>query len=147
MPLKSLTAQAASLDNDYGSTRGPNAPASLIFRIFVGDPMGDGVEMPATTDIDGVPTANGYAPVTVPNDDATWLPADVTDGSKATNPLTFPTSLAPYPEIGTHMQVEDAATGAVWDCVALAATDRVVVAAAGVAPRPIFTVFYNDKAE
>lgn len=145
MPLKDPAAQAASLDNDYGATKGPQAPGSLRLRIFIGDPLADGYEMPDTT-LDDTDTAvpNGYAPVVVPNDGSTWQAANPIDGSKTSYPITLPDSTYAWPDTGTHWQLEDADTGVVWDCCEFAETDQLVVDDAGFTPRPVLTVFYNN---
>lgn len=143
MPIKDLAAQSASLDNDYPGPSGGYVPATLDVEIWVGDPLGSGYEMPATTDVDGVDTANGYASVNVSNDATTWLDADV-DGTKTSNPIAFPASTAAYPDTGTHWLLRDPATSAAWDCGAFTATDRVVVDAPGVTPNPVVSIFYNN---
>ena len=56
MPIRDQSAQERSLDNDYGATRGPNAPASFQVAFFSDD--GD-------TEI----TGGGYARATLDNDD------------------------------------------------------------------------------
>lgn len=148
MPIKDVAAQVASLSNDYGATKGPNAPVNLDVEIWVGDPLEAGsYEMPATTDIDGVVTANGYASVTVPNDGTTWNAPDPVTGELLSNPITFPTSTAEWPDTGTHWLLRDTATGDAWDCAAFERTQRVNVNEAGVTPKPILSIFYNNLTE
>lgn len=60
-------AQDDFLDNNFGATRGPNAPASFLVHLSAGDPsipadQGGGVEFD---------TGNGYAAVGLDND-ASW---------------------------------------------------------------------------
>lgn len=79
MPIKDTAAMNASLDNDYGATKGPNSPSSHQLALFVGDPQ------IAEEDDGGIEISSvnnpGYARATVPND-ATWAPAE--DGFKKT---------------------------------------------------------------
>ena len=60
------------LDNTYGATRGPHSPASFEVALLASDDISS--EISATTEVDEVPTANGYARGTIDNDD--WLDAD-----------------------------------------------------------------------
>lgn len=143
MPIRSVAAQVASLKNDYGTSRGANAPASWELAIFTSDPMTGGTEMPTTTG--GV--ANGYARVTVANTDANFPAPDPVTGELVATAIVMPTSLAAYPATGTHWQLFAVGTGDAWDCAAFAATDRVVVTGAGAAPRPVLSIFYNELTE
>ena len=66
----------ALLDNTYGASRGPHSPASFGVALLASDDIGS--EVSATTEVDEVPTANGYARPTLDNDD--W--ADAADAVK-----------------------------------------------------------------
>lgn len=149
MPIKDVAAQAASLANDYGATKGPNAPANFELEIWVGDPMtDDAYEMPNTTDIDGVVTPNGYAPLTVANNGTNFPAPDATTGMLTTPPLTgFAASTAEWPDRGTHWLLRDPVTGAAWDCARFARGQRVNITEAGVTPQPVLSIYYNDLTE
>lgn len=149
MPIRDVAAQNASLDNDYGATHGPNAPAVHYLALFSGDPMvdvaeGGGVEIASTTDVDdgagGTTTvANGYARVAVAND-ATWAAAD--GGRKETvDPVQFADALAEWPATVTHFALLDAG-GVMWDCAPLA--DPVDVTGAGPGPAVVPAIFFDD---
>lgn len=128
MPIRDVAAQNASLDNDYGTTRGPNAAASHDVALFIGDPMNDGVEV----------TGSGYGRVTVP---ATgWALAD--DGFKTlTVPVEFPPPSGAYPDSVTHWALW--AGSVMWDCGPL--TEPLdVTGASPSGPHVSVTVFYND---
>jgi len=144
MPLMDTAAQNASLDNDYGATKGPNAPASFRLRLWVGDPTNGGEELAAS---------GGYAPAGgVTNDGANFPPA--ADGSKTAAPQSFGTSTGEWglykvvngvtelvPDVATHYSLEDEATGTAWDTGQLG--DEISVEAAGteVTVQPV--IFYN----
>ena len=67
-----VAAWNALLDNTYGATRGPHTPATFeIALLATSDPVS---EIPTTTEVEGVPVANGYTRPTLDNDD--WLDAD-----------------------------------------------------------------------
>jgi hypothetical protein len=57
MTLGSITARNQSIAGTYGDDKGATAPTSVMFRLYVGDPAGAGVEV----------SGNAYAPVTVAN--------------------------------------------------------------------------------
>lgn len=145
-----VAAQSASLANDYGATRGINAPTSFELALFIGDPTGDGVEVDdETTLVDedtGVETvvANGYARITVANDGTNFPPADA-EGVLTTPVLTFPVSLEEYPDAVTHWQLY-AAGDVAWDSGALPRDQRITIDAAGVTPRLTLSIFYNPLA-
>ena len=141
MPLISTAAQNASLDNDYGATCGPNSPAAHRVRLWMGDPDGDGVEVPNTTETEAGTVANGYAPVVIDNDGTVWLDAE--DGQKSTAAVVqFPDALEAYPGTVTHATLEDSTDAtAVWDSVPL--LEPLDVTSAGVGPAGVLTIFYS----
>lgn len=57
MSLGSVTARNQCLAGTYGDNKGATAPTSVMFRLYIGDPGGSGVEV----------AGNGYSPVTVAN--------------------------------------------------------------------------------
>jgi hypothetical protein len=127
MPLRDTAAMNASLDNDYGTTRGPHSPSSHSLALFAGDPMVDGVEL----------SGHGY---TRPNVLATkWLAA--ADGMKSTDgPVQFANATSAWPDDATHWGLFDGDT--LWDCAPL--VEPLSVTAAGTGPRVTVTVFYDD---
>jgi len=123
--IKDVAAQNASLDNDYGTTRGPNAAASHSLALFDGDPMDVGVEI----------TGPGYARVTVPASD--WLAS--ADGAKTlTAPKQFPDATDAWPSV-THWGLYAGAV--LWDCAELIESVEVTTASPG--PKVSVTVFYD----
>lgn len=144
-----LAAQIASLKNDFGASKGPNAAAAFAVELWIGSPDGGGQEMPTTTvltDDDGVETtvANGYAPAPLTNN-GTNFPVPDADSGILETPLVagFPTSTAAYPAAVTHWVLRDTATGAIWHAAAFPADQRITVGAAGVKPVPVLSIFYN----
>lgn len=135
MPIGDVAAQNASLANDYGATKGPNAAASFSLELWAGDPGNGGVQMDA---------AGGYAPVTVTND-GTNFPAP--DGGQIVAAVqTFATPTGEWtaggnPDVATHWLLRDTATGAAWDYGALG--DEISVEAAGTAVTVQPVIFYN----
>lgn len=107
MPIRDDAAANASLDNDYGSTKGPNAPAAHELTLFNGDPSAGGSEV---TD----------APrVTVANDGTNW-PTAASNRQKVGIAHTFG-GTATYALEGTHWALIDAADGTtMWDTGELA---------------------------
>lgn len=105
MTLLDPAAQSASLDNDYGATKGPNAPASLQVALFTDDPLLGGTELAAV---------GGYARAVVPNDGTTW-PAAASAGSKSSAVISFGTSSAAWSDTASWFVLFDAATGTRWD--------------------------------
>lgn len=137
MPIRDTAAMNRSLDNDYGTTAGPNSPASWQLALFDGDPMvpavdGGGVELDATD-------CPGYARVTVAQ--SAFLAAS--DGLKSTSaPVQFPTATADWTTTATHWALFDAASPTqMWDCSILGERIDVV---AGPGPSVIPTIFYDD---
>lgn len=130
MPIRDQAAQELSLDNDYGPTRGPNAPDNLIVHLFGGDPDGDGVEV----------TGGGYAPATMSNDD--WALA--ADGIKSTDPSPiFPAPTGEWDITATHWALEDADTGLWWDSAPLSTPLDVTGAGGSFAVK--LSVFYDNN--
>lgn len=128
MPIRDVAAMNASLDNDYGTTRGPNAAAEHALALFVGDPLVDGVEV----------TGGGYARVTVAAAD--WSPA--ADGEKSTTePVAFPATTGEWPDSVTHFALI-AAGEVMWDAAPLA--EELVVTGAGPGPVLNVTIFFAD---
>ena len=131
MPLGSVTAMNKSLDNDYGTTRGPNAAASHQVALFAGDPLEGGVE--ATTG-----TCPGYARVALTNG-AAWGAS--VDGIKSTvAPVQFPNATAEWTDTLTHFALYDGAT--LWDCAPL--DEPIDVTASGAGPAVLLSIFYSD---
>lgn len=135
MPIRDRAAMSRSLDNDYGTTRGPNAADSHFLALFDGDPMvpledGGGEEV----------VGNGYARVTVLPAD--WSPA--TDGYKPlTTPKQFPNTTGEWPTGASHWALFDGADGTtMWDCGPL--TEVLEVTGAGAGPMVSIAVFYDD---
>lgn len=137
MPIRDMAARNASLNNDYGVNRGPNAPASHQLALFYGDPMflpedGGGVEV----------VGNGYARQTV-------LPADWLDADQGRKTLAaskqFPNTTAEWPDTVTHWALFAADGVTMWDCGPLAEPFDVTGAAAG--PIVSVTVFYDSDVD
>lgn len=78
MPLYSVESQNASLDNDYGATKGPNSPTAHQVAQFTGDPDLGGVELGP----DG-----GYVRTVIPNDGTIWPAA--AGGQKTSVPVAL----------------------------------------------------------
>lgn len=135
MPIRDTAAMNRSLDNDYGTTRGPNAADSHLLALWDGDPMldvseGGGVEV----------VGGGYARVTVLPAD--WLPA--VDGRKAlAAPKQFPTVTAEWPEGAEYWALIDGGDGVtMWDCGPL--TEALEVTGPGPGPLVTVAVYYDD---
>ena len=135
MALLDAAAQNASLDNDYGGSKGPHAPNAFTLELWAGDPANGGVQMD---------NAGGYAPVTVTNNGTNFPPADA--DAKTCAAQTFPSSTGEWtaggnPDVATHWLLRDTATGAAWDYAEL--VDEISVEAAGteVTVQPV--IFYN----
>lgn len=129
MPIRDTAAMNRSLDNDYGTTRGPNAPASHSLALFVGDPMTDGVEV----------SGNGYARVVILPAD--WAPA--ADGMKSLiNPAEFPAPTAEWPDSPTYWALIGS-DGFWWDCAPL--TEPLdITSASPEGPLVDVTIFFDD---
>lgn len=137
MPLRDQAAQEASLDNDYGPTRGPNSPDAFEVALFAGDPDIDGVEVPAEN-VDDEPT--GYIRVTLDNDD--WLPA--TGGVKESQPVSWPPAEGEWPETVTHFALRDPVTGAWWDAAPLE-EPLDITSASDTGPVLVLAIFYDNN--
>lgn len=128
MPLASVAAQNASLDNDYGTTRGPNAADSHELALFSGDPMLGGVEI----------SGGGYVRATV-------LPADwgaAAGGAKSAT-VTFPDTTSEWLTNVTHWLLLDAADSTTrWDSASFAEAGEITDMGDG--PVATVTVFYPD---
>lgn len=151
--IGSIAAQCASLANDYGATHGPNSPASFTVGLLIPDPVNFGalIEMPTTTTLIDEDTgaestvANGYARATVANDGSTFPAPDPTTGELTSVPIEgFPAATAEYPDTATHWALYDATTGDMWDYAEFPQSERITIAEAGVTPRPVLSIFYND---
>lgn len=145
-----LTAQCASLANDFGATKGPNAAVSFWVELWVGSPDAGGHQMPSTTtvvddDTDVESTVpNGYARAVLANNGTNFPAADPTTGVLETPPVEgFPTSTAEYPDSATHWVLRDTATDAIWQWAAFPADAQITISDAGVRPRPSLSIFYN----
>lgn len=129
MPILDDAAANASLANDFGPTRGANAPDSHEVELWDGDPTIDG-----SAELSG----NGYAPATV-------LPAAwSTPAGRAISALaTFGTPSGPWDE-STHyvLRGDD---GNLWDFGAWA--ESLQVTEAGDPPTAAVEVFYRDPTE
>jgi len=141
VPIRDTAAMNRSLNNDYGTTAGPNAPTSWQLALFDGDPMvpavdGGGVELTTTT-------APGYARVTL----AQSAFAAASDGRKdLTSPAQFPNATAEWTTTVTHWALFDAANPTqCWDCAPL--TEPLDVTAAGTGPAVTISIFYDDAVE
>lgn len=126
MAIIDVEAMNASLANDYGPTRGPNAAASHLLALFDAHPWQGGVEIGGT----------GYTrAVILP---AGWsTPAD----GSMTATGTFGTPTGDWDE-ASHWVLIDPATDVMWDADALDVP--LVVTAGGTAPQVIVTVYHPD---
>lgn len=137
MPIRDVAAMSASLDNDYGPTRGPNAPDSHEVALFFGDPLvavGDdgGVELDATD-------CPGYARVTVDSDD--WPAAD--EGVKSLS-VTFPAPTDEWLTSATHWGLYGS-DGNWWDVGEMA--EPLEVTSAGDGPLVVLEIRYDETFE
>lgn len=130
MPIRDQAAMNRSLDNDYGSTRGPNAPAAFEVALFFGDPTLGGVEL----------AGNGYAPGSLDNGTG-WLAA--ADGVKRTvTPVPFPDATAAW-STATHWALRDPITGLWWEYARL--VEPLEVTTAGPGPTVALAIFYDNN--
>lgn len=135
MPIRDTAAMNHSLDDDYGTTRGPNAADSHLLTLWDGTPMipvidGGGSEI----------VGNGYARVEI-------FPADwssAVDGMKTlVAPVQFPATTGEWPEGAEYWGLIDAADGVtMWDCGPLA--EPLEVTGAGDGPIVSVSVYYDD---
>lgn len=136
MPIRDVEAMNASLDNDYGATHGPNAPAGYDLALFSGDPMipaieGGGVEADPT----GYP---GYARVPVAH---SAFPA-AADGMKAVSVLG-PTPTGEWADEITHWGLFWTGTNILADNGPF--TEALDITSAGAPPAINFAVYYDDS--
>lgn len=137
MPIRDIAAMNRSLDNDYGTTAGPNAAASHLLALFVGDPMlpaleGGGVEADSVNH-------PGYGRVAILPAD--WLPAE--NGRKAlAEPAQLPATTGEWDPEPDYWALFDVDGVTMWDCGPL--TDPLEVTGAGDGPLVAVAVYYDD---
>ena len=137
MPIRDVAAMNRSLDNDYGTTRGPNAAASHQLALFDGDPMLDPIDG-GGTELSAVDNP-GYARVTI--NPADWAAA-VNGMKELTAPKEFPDPTAQWLSSATHWALIE--TGEIfWDVGPL--TDALEISGASTTgPLVNIAVFYED---
>lgn len=127
MPVLDDAAANASLANDYGPNRGPNAASSHQVELWDGDPtLGDSAQL----------SGNGYNSVQV-------LPADwsAPTGRQIEVTVNFPAPTGPWVP-ATHWVLRGS-DGHGWDYGTL--TQQLYVTdASSTGPTVTVTVFYND---
>ena len=133
MAIRDVGAMNASLDNDYGPTRGPNSPPAHQLALFVGDPFDEGVELDPAA-------APGYARVTVLP--AAWPPAE--DGIKATD-VQLPPVTDEWADAPTHWALYGSDGATMWDCNPL--SEPIDVTGPGDGPVVTVTIFYDESVE
>lgn len=139
MAIRDQAAMERSLDNDYGATAGPHAPASFQVALFDGDPSVEGVELRTLND-DNEPT--NYSRVTIFQED--FGPAE--EGVKALlEPVTFPAPAAEW-DTATHWGLYDPVEGLWWDCAPFQ-DPLEVTAASNKGPVVSLAIFYDDNTE
>jgi hypothetical protein len=132
MTLLDTAAQDASLNNDYGAAKGPNAPASHELALFTADPRLGGTELAAT---------GGYARVVIANNGTNWPGAS--GGSTTSAQIVLPTSTAAWSDTATWFVLFDAADSVTrWDAGALAQEIDIDVAGADASTQ--LTVYYEN---
>lgn len=136
MPIRDVAAMNRSLDNDYGTTRGPNAADSHELALFDNDPTIDGVELDAGD-------CPGYERTVV-------LPADwaaAAGGSKTTSAAVqfadATDAWATEAKWWALVDGDDHVT--VWDCAAL--NESLSVTGAGPGPGIQPSVFYANTVD
>lgn len=132
MPIKDVAAMNASLDNDYGASSGPNAPASHELALFNGDPLVGGVELDGTD-------CPGYARVLLAQ--AGWPAAS---GGEKSRLVTLPATTGEWSTAATHWALV-ASGGVTWDCGEM--PEPLEVSGAGDGPQVLVTVFYDNNFE
>lgn len=147
MPLD-IAAQVASLKNDYGANKGPNAPASFSVDLYTDNPLAGGVVMPSitdTVDVDGDPTtvANGYAAAVVNNDGATFPSPDPVTGVLTSALITWPASNFAYPVEAKYWVLRQGSVR--WDYGEIPRDQWIYVDRAGVVPRLTLSIFYRGE--
>lgn len=132
MTLYSVAAQNASLDNDYGATKGPNAAAAHEVALFTNDPDLGGVELDAI---------GGYARVVWTNNGTNWPAAS--GGQKTSAPLAFPDATDAWSDTAKWYVLYDAADSTTqWDGAPL--SDEISITAAEAGPIAELTIYYNN---
>jgi len=111
--LRDIAAINASLDNDYGTTRGPNTPASLEVALLASADPADEI------------TGGGYVRPVHDSDD--WLPA--ADGVKTASVADDCGTPTGAWDTAQFAGLYDPVAGAWWDVVAL--TEPLTVTGAG----------------
>lgn len=136
MSLLDVAAQNASLDNDYGATKGANAPAAHQVAIFTDHPDLGGVELDSF---------GGYARVMWTNNGTNWPAAS--GGQKVSADVVFATSSDEWQAggvsaTGTYWVLFDNADGTTrWDCGRI--SDEVSVSATGAVVTLRLTIYYG----
>lgn len=138
MPVRSTTAMNKSLDNDYGASKGANAPASHQLALFSSDPML--VDDPATVELTSA-ACPGYARVTI-NNGAAWAAAANGQKALAAGSVAFPATTGEWASAATHWGLYGS-DGSWWDCAPL--NDPLVVTGAGSGPLVAPVIFYADS--
>lgn len=134
MPLLSTWSRNADLDANYGSSRAAAWPATVVARLFTGDPREGGTELPSI---------GGYAAVTVDNTDAVFPPA--TGGVKTSEPIDFGTSTGPWGGVATWVVLEHPTSGNRLDGVAL--NEDINVTDAGFGVKVTIDITHDDLTE
>lgn len=145
MPLD-VSAQVASLKNDYGANRGPNSPANFQLAVYTGDPTAGGTEMPNVTeslDSGGNPisVANGYARATVANDGTNFPAPDPTSGVLTSGIITLPMSSFAWPTEGKYWVLYDGTVR--WDYGEIPRDQWLFVPQDGIVPKLTLAIFYR----
>lgn len=133
MPILDVAAQNRSLDNDYGTTAGANAPSGHELALFDADPSIGGVELDGTD-------CPGYVRVPVAPTD--WAAA--AGGAKTTAALVeFPDATGAWSTQARWWGLFDGDDHTtLWDYASL--TSALIVSAAGPGPAIQPTVFYSN---
>jgi hypothetical protein len=102
----SPAARLKSLSNDYGTTRGANAPDNWLAHIYDGNPSVDGVELDDAS-------CPGYVAIEIPNDDFA-----ATDDNQMEVTVSVPDAEGAWTKTGRFVVLEDADNlGEFWDYV------------------------------
>lgn len=134
MSLLDTAAQNASLDNDYGASKGANAPTAHEVALFTDHPDLGGTELTST---------GGYARVSWTNDGTNWPAAS--GGQKTSATVTFPVPTAAWSDTATYWVLFDAADSTTrWDCGRL--SEEISVDEAGGSVTAVLTIYYNGEA-
>jgi hypothetical protein len=134
--IRDTAAANKSLDNDYGASKGANAPASHTLHLFAGDPAipaadGGGVELTS---------AGGYSAPTITNNGTSWQPA--ANGQKNGVNVTFPASTGAWSAVATHWALLGS-DGLWWDTGVLGSA--INITAAGVTKTVAPRIFYGTR--